>query len=467
MALFENFPYTNLHQLNLDWIVKTLKQLKDTIDGGFVVSFNGEQGDVVLTSDWINELLINSVYSTTDNVSTYTQEQLTELFEAGYRTILQENNLHTFDKIFFLRKNNNTIQSIEYNPFSATSGVVSLNGMTGSLTIGANNLPFNSNDITGETIQDKILGTNDIAVWIGDSYVQAVSLGELQSHRFSTKVSAALNVIEKNYAIGGSGYLAPTESTFYDQIQTAITDLTDIEKNNVKYVFIAGGRNDPWLVPSYTLSQLNTAIQSCLSTCRTEFPYAEIIVIPMLWDTIALTATYKTYLYDIMRCLYYTGYTVRTISNGYTYLQGHHDLILTDHVHPNVNGHALIANRVLSSMTGVNDNIPAFYSDTNNGLTITLSRIGQDIQVNIAGTLDNALAFGDQLLSNTLIDPQYGLVTNGPTFITLTGRDGSSCLCQVFFNVNYSRVATVFSIQSLGSMSAQYCCGTAHFINGI
>ena len=29
MAIFENLPFTNLHELNLDWIIKKLKQLED------------------------------------------------------------------------------------------------------------------------------------------------------------------------------------------------------------------------------------------------------------------------------------------------------------------------------------------------------------------------------------------------------------------------------------------------------
>ena len=32
MALFENFPYTNLHNLNLDWIVKTVKENNETVN---------------------------------------------------------------------------------------------------------------------------------------------------------------------------------------------------------------------------------------------------------------------------------------------------------------------------------------------------------------------------------------------------------------------------------------------------
>lgn len=27
MAIFENFPYTNVHELNLDWLIKNMKQI--------------------------------------------------------------------------------------------------------------------------------------------------------------------------------------------------------------------------------------------------------------------------------------------------------------------------------------------------------------------------------------------------------------------------------------------------------
>lgn len=44
MAMFENFPYTNLHELNLDWIINELNRIKDTT----VLSVNGQTGDVIL-----------------------------------------------------------------------------------------------------------------------------------------------------------------------------------------------------------------------------------------------------------------------------------------------------------------------------------------------------------------------------------------------------------------------------------
>ena len=38
MAMFENFPYTNLHELNIDWIIKELERVKQ----GTVLSVNGQ-----------------------------------------------------------------------------------------------------------------------------------------------------------------------------------------------------------------------------------------------------------------------------------------------------------------------------------------------------------------------------------------------------------------------------------------
>lgn len=44
MALFENFPYTNLHELNLDWVINEINELKE----GQVLSVNGQTGHVIL-----------------------------------------------------------------------------------------------------------------------------------------------------------------------------------------------------------------------------------------------------------------------------------------------------------------------------------------------------------------------------------------------------------------------------------
>ena len=52
MSLYENFPYTNLHELNLDWLIKTLNELKESQ----VLSVNGMTGDVILYQNAIMQL---------------------------------------------------------------------------------------------------------------------------------------------------------------------------------------------------------------------------------------------------------------------------------------------------------------------------------------------------------------------------------------------------------------------------
>ena len=47
MALFENFPYTNLHELNLDWLINELKAMEEAQ----VLSVNGLTGHVILYQD--------------------------------------------------------------------------------------------------------------------------------------------------------------------------------------------------------------------------------------------------------------------------------------------------------------------------------------------------------------------------------------------------------------------------------
>ena len=55
---FENFPYTNFHELNLDWIIQKVKAAysPDNPPENIVISVNGETGEVVLYKDAIVRL---------------------------------------------------------------------------------------------------------------------------------------------------------------------------------------------------------------------------------------------------------------------------------------------------------------------------------------------------------------------------------------------------------------------------
>ena len=56
--MFHQFPYTNLHELNLDWLIQKVKEAysPDNPPENIVLSVNGQTGDVVLYEGALVEL---------------------------------------------------------------------------------------------------------------------------------------------------------------------------------------------------------------------------------------------------------------------------------------------------------------------------------------------------------------------------------------------------------------------------
>lgn len=305
------------------------------------------------------------------------------------------------------------------------------------------------------------------AVWIGDSYVQAVSLGDNQSKRFATLVSNMLGLTEHNYAIGGSGFLAPSGDTFGEQLTAAIADMTEEERLETKYVFICGGRNDPYLVPTWTLADLNTAVSSVITAAKTNYPNATIVCVPMLWSANALDATQQRYLSEVNVCCQNTLAPVMAIKQGWTWLIGQQGLILSDGVHPTVAGHQIIAMHLYSTLKGADSyRAPIRYSITNNGMTIIIKMMRNRVDVHIAGTPTEAISFGGYIVQNYNLG-QYGSIrVDSYRPIVLVGRDGSGCLVQI--NLSAAGNNIVFTAQVLSdTLKAQNYCGALTFENGM
>lgn len=55
MGAFEQFPYTNFHELNLDWIIKKVKQFQNSID-----NINGQITEIV--QEYLSSVEMNAMY---------------------------------------------------------------------------------------------------------------------------------------------------------------------------------------------------------------------------------------------------------------------------------------------------------------------------------------------------------------------------------------------------------------------
>lgn len=210
MLIF-NYPYTDLYSLNLDWIIKAIKEVQQVIGelGSVVNSVNGQSGDVVLTNEMLTSILgsvVNSVNGqagavvitkemlTTilegvvnsfngrsgtvqllpadvnatriditwtsdpgDTIGSLTQAEIDALYADGKRILIFVNNVGSPDQIYFLTIVGDTVTPQPYTPTAATSGVLSVNGQSGVVTLNADNLPvaLGETDTIGDALDSK------------------------------------------------------------------------------------------------------------------------------------------------------------------------------------------------------------------------------------------------------------------------------------------------------------------------
>ena len=139
MALFENFPYTNLHELNLDWIVEEIEELKQ----GQVLSVNGQTGDVILYQE--NDVILPAV--------TETHWSLVRSTDGTTRGVMFGND----GKAYIIH--GNTLEQIYSANNQPPYPVESVNGQTGNVNLFTdNNGVVSFPAITNPDIEGIIIG---------------------------------------------------------------------------------------------------------------------------------------------------------------------------------------------------------------------------------------------------------------------------------------------------------------------
>lgn len=123
-----------------------------------------------------------------------------------------------------------------------------------------------NNETTNRKNADK-----DNILWIGDSY--SVNY----NHKLPNGVRDMLNA--KNwyeYSKGGAGFAgAWADANFNDLIEQAKNEMSDSQKEMIKYVYIVGGANDS----SFNWTNLKPKIISTVKNARNSFPNAQVCFI--------------------------------------------------------------------------------------------------------------------------------------------------------------------------------------------
>lgn len=170
------FPYTNLYNLNLDWMIKAIKEMQEIVEPldrvvnsvnnmtgdvtitkafllqileSMVSSFNGREGAVTLTAADVNQTLIDITWTSDpgDVIGDITQTVLDQMYAEGKRVLIFLSNLSVPDTIYFLTLVGNVVTPQIYSPTAALAGVASFNGQTGAVTATGSDLDTaNDND---------------------------------------------------------------------------------------------------------------------------------------------------------------------------------------------------------------------------------------------------------------------------------------------------------------------------------
>lgn len=125
-------------------------------------------------------------------------------------------------------------------------------------------------DLNNETTNRKNADKDNI-LWIGDSY------SENYNHKLPNGVRDMLNA--KNwyeYSKGGAGFAgAWAGASFNDLIEKAKKEMSDSQKEMIKYVYIVGGANDS----SFSWADLKPKVISTVKNARNSFPNAQVCFI--------------------------------------------------------------------------------------------------------------------------------------------------------------------------------------------
>lgn len=159
-GLFEQFPHTNLHELNLDWIIDLLNQFKQELEDRAVISVNGMTGEVVL---YESENVILPALPEGVN-----QWRLVRLVNGQYVGIL------FYNGNAYLQRGNETMRLLTREDIPTSAGVVSWNGMTGVV------------EVTGSNINRSATNPISIDQSITNEHVERVNADNVLQNSIST-----------------------------------------------------------------------------------------------------------------------------------------------------------------------------------------------------------------------------------------------------------------------------------------
>ena len=269
------FPWSNFHELNLDWILKVVKEAKDVWTKG-----RDDIDYAVATADEAKEIATQAAQAQVADNSVSTPK----IVDGAVTTVKIADAAVTTAKI---------------DDAAVTTGKIANAAVTNAkIADSAITTPKIADDsITSSKLADDSVGVSDLdpavrartnvfkcVLFIGDSYATGNG-GGIVTTPWPTTLAGKLNLSAGNwwtFAHGGESFgiyngqeSNPTSGyNFCDRLREAINTLTDAERESIDHIIVGGGIND-W---QYTASDIDTGFGTFYAMRNQYFPHAQVVI---------------------------------------------------------------------------------------------------------------------------------------------------------------------------------------------
>lgn len=339
MANWNEYPYTDFHQLNLDWIISKVKEYVESVD---ILKINFEDLKNYV-DNFIDSLDIQAAVDT----------KLEEMSDNGellqlIQQFLTTESLLTFDTRNSMKAGQNfsagvpvlTIGTATFNDKLTT--LYRVRALTSSDVIDNDNIVALTN--YPSLIAQKIIQNDPTEpveekpyyLFIGDSYAN-------RENSWVDRLVSLLGLTSDDYTalrISGSGFLKDNYN--YGTFQQNMENAAITDKTKVTDIIVCGGANDR----TYTQTEIDTAIGAFCTSAKTNYPNAQVYIGMIAWSVSPseypnIAKTLNAY----MLCNKY----------GAVYLAGVEYALhrgtgqFEDAWHPNANGEAYLAKAIFQA----------------------------------------------------------------------------------------------------------------------
>lgn len=439
MALFENFPYTNFHELNLDWIIKIAKDFLDQYthiqqiieDGEANISDLTEQGLQELQEKATNlEALLQAWYDThSQDIANQLADALADLnewYEAHEAIMYQYINTKVAEEVASQYEPENVLIDTYPNKNNPAPHVPSSQAVWNFLK------------------KRRI-------ITCGDSY--------LMDYTFSWghQLQSMLGMADADFFYGGlsgGGFISDpgggTGNGYLIGIRNIENDISD--KETITDIIVCGGLNDSSFDAStFPVSDFDSHVADFINYCKTTYPNAKIWIGYCGNAVDPLATTYlgtRTIDNRIVTMQYYSrisnnvNIAINTdIWKVFTYNWQYFNNV--DYLHPNTEGSVAIAKAIMAWMNGCPVNVKRFFYNTRTGFGSDLVNYPAS-EAWIRATIDDGVL--TLKLNDTYTQAGYAADFLGQTAQAYAG--GSEiCIAQtsggVVFNKDFTRIITI------------------------